>query len=95
MIMFHNYPFVERGCKKDTNYARYFLGQPRDRMGFFAKFSPSVNSCPSEIPFRTILSCFESDPQLRPTMEDLAVEPFFQVRPLSTEEGEELAELLA
>ena len=64
-------------------------------MGFFAKFTPSVKSCPSKVPFEIILSCFERDWQLRPTIEDLAAEPFFQVRPLTSEEEEELEQLLA
>lgn len=64
-------------------------------MGFFAKFISWVKSCPSKVPFETILNCFERDWQLRPTIEDLAAEPFFQVRPLTPEEEQELDKLLA
>lgn len=75
-VMFQDYPFAE-GCNKDTKYARFFRGLTKDRWGFFKAFHSLIKASPSKIPFEVILSCFERDPQLRPSMEDLAVMPFF------------------
>ena len=76
-VMFQNYPFEKNGCIKDTKYARYFCGLTNDRRGFFNAFRSLIKASPSKIPFEIILSCFERDPQLRPSMEDLAAMPFF------------------
>ena len=92
-LLCQNYPFAE-SCRKDAKYRRYFCGLTEDKMGFFSAFRSLIKASPTKIPFEVILSCFEKDPQLRPSMEDLAAMPYFQRRPLSTEEMAELMELL-
>ena len=77
-VMFQNYPFedVEKGCKVDM-YTQYFRGLTNGKWGFFKAFHSLIKASPSRIPFEVILSCFDSNPQRRPSMEDLAAMPFF------------------
>lgn len=84
-ILFLRYPFGDnQGCSSEAKYTEFISG-----------FTSWIENNPSEIPFGAILSCFQRDPESRPTMETLAAMPYFQKTSLKPEEEQEIRYIMS
>jgi len=71
MILFQAAPFQGKFCLEDGNYKKHFLEQERPDLSFFNGLGLDLGSVPSHEPFEAILRCFNPNPALRPTLEQL------------------------